>query len=66
MNEDFIKWKIGYADEDVLKLEADYKEAIEALKEICSERNYYSYYQLEAIAIIEKATGKEWEDIIKW
>jgi len=38
-------------------------EMLEALIEICNERTYLSYFQLEAIECIEKATGKSWEEI---
>ena len=64
-----------YRDKDVEELEANYKEAINALKNIidyeiyeaisdkCSTLDIEVEIYRKQIAIIEKATGKKWEDL---
>ena len=49
--------------ESIIKLKNQRDEMLEALIEVCYDRHEYNYFQLEAVKVIEKATGKSWEEI---
>ena len=53
-----------YDPKAVEKLEADFKEAIEALKEMCIDAELLDQgSRFKGIEIIEKVTDQKWEDI---